>query len=106
MHWHVLLLVGCHCDVSVQDVSSIGCYLWDITLLFAQQQEHREVAKLISNLQVCLALVFALLWHKRHRVSVRVCEHLHAHASLPSVSTSATSLSPDQAQSLREICLS
>ena len=36
----------------LQDVSSIGCYLWDITLLFAQQQDNRELSRQISLLQV------------------------------------------------------
>ncbi len=36
----------------LQDVSSIGCYLWDITLLFAQQQDNRELTRQISLLQV------------------------------------------------------
>ncbi len=40
------------CCVLLQDVSSIGCYLWDITLLFAQQQDNRELARQISLLQV------------------------------------------------------
>ncbi|DBA73208.1 hypothetical protein WJX77_010591 [Trebouxia sp. C0004] len=38
-------------QISMQDVSSIGCYLWDITLLFAQQQDNRELACQISLLQ-------------------------------------------------------
>lgn len=39
-------------SVLLQDVSSIGCYLWDITLLFAQQQDNRELTRQISLLQV------------------------------------------------------
>lgn len=39
-------------QISMQDVSSIGCYLWDITLLFAQQQDNRELSRQISLLQV------------------------------------------------------
>ncbi|KAL0045909.1 hypothetical protein WJX82_008219 [Trebouxia sp. C0006] len=39
-------------QISMQDVSSIGCYLWDITLLFAQQQDNRELTRQIFLLQI------------------------------------------------------
>ena len=42
------------CNALSQDVSSIGCYLWDITLLYAQQQDNSELAKLLARLQVGL----------------------------------------------------
>lgn len=47
----LLQCLGIRC-VLLQDVSSIGCYLWDITLLFAQQQDNRELSCQISLLQV------------------------------------------------------
>ena len=67
---HVLLFVLCKlrhqgqsltAAVLVQDVSSIGCYLWDITLLFAQQQDNSELAGLLSQLQVGVSAVFSVL---------------------------------------------
>lgn len=50
------------CNALLQDVSSIGCYLWDITLLYAQQQDNGELAKLLARLQVGLASAF---WKKK-----------------------------------------
>ncbi|KAL3151416.1 low-affinity Fe(2+) transport protein [Trebouxia sp. C0009 RCD-2024] len=38
-------------QISMQDVSSIGCYMWDITLLFAQQKDNQELSELLSHLQ-------------------------------------------------------
>ncbi len=35
----------------MQNVSSVQCYLWDITLLFAQRRDNIELAKQISHLQ-------------------------------------------------------
>ena len=37
---------------AAQNVSSVQCYLWDITLLFAQRRDNIELAKQISHLQV------------------------------------------------------
>lgn len=39
-----------HC--AVQNVSSVQCYLWDITLLYAQRRDNVELFKQISDLQV------------------------------------------------------
>ncbi len=40
---------------AAQNVSSVQCYLWDITLLFAQRRDNIELAKQISHLQVSIA---------------------------------------------------
>jgi hypothetical protein len=36
----------------MQNVSSIQCYLWDISLLYAQRRDNIELAKQISRLRV------------------------------------------------------
>ena len=48
----------------LQNVSSICCYLWDITLIFAQKQDARELERQILVLQVkahrtCLQLALS-----------------------------------------------
>ncbi len=35
-----------------QNVSSVQCYLWDISLLYAQRRDNTELAKQITHLQV------------------------------------------------------
>ena len=37
---------------AVQNVSSVQCYMWDISLLFAQRRDNIELAKQIIHLQV------------------------------------------------------
>lgn len=37
---------------AAQNVSSVQCYLWDISLLYAQRRDNIELAKQISHLQV------------------------------------------------------
>ena len=41
--------------VAVQNVSSVQCYLWDISLLFAQRRDNIELAQQILHLQVANA---------------------------------------------------
>ena len=38
--------------LSLQDASSIQCYLWDMTLLFVQREDFEELSRHTSFLQV------------------------------------------------------
>ncbi|CAL5222302.1 g4644 [Coccomyxa viridis] len=48
-------------QITIQNVSSVQCYLWDITLLFAQRRDNIELAKQISHLQASGELKLAKL---------------------------------------------
>ena len=56
----------CKRPLLLQDVSSIGCYLWDTTLLFAQQQDNRELSRQLSLLQVSPQSMLCRLDHSMH----------------------------------------
>ena len=41
-------------NIAMQNVSSLQCYLWDITLLYAQRRDLSELSRQIAHLQVVL----------------------------------------------------
>lgn len=52
---------------ALQNVSSVQCYLWDITLLYAQRRDLSELSQQIAHLQVMTVTVASLTPAQPHR---------------------------------------